>query len=75
VSHPLFRARTGSSATIRKAYDAGWNASARTEDNDLGRAESRYEKKHTDAELNAFIAGWVDYSADHPKYTNLPATE
>lgn len=72
MSHPLFRAQTGDTAKLRKAYDAGWKASSRSEDFDLSKAEARYERNHDNREVDAFSAGWTDYASDYPKYKSLP---
>ena len=60
---------------VRNAYRAGWNASAKIDGPSLDAAEDTYLRRgRTDAQHDAWLAGWLDYAADNAYGTALEET-
>ena len=60
---------------VRNAYRAGWNASAKIDGPSLDAAEDTYLRRgRTDAQHDAWLAGWIDYAADNAYGTALDET-
>ena len=69
------------SRQLSAAYRAGWNASAKIDGPDMDTAEDRYSRGHSEAQQDAWSAGWIDYASDYDyghslveMTTDLPAT-
>lgn len=56
----------------RDAYRMGYNNSRNTRTGDLDAAEDRFTRKHGAALVDAFNAGWSDYSCGNGYGYELP---